>query len=232
MQLFYEPNITGDQFHLNEDEARHCIKVLRKKAGDLINIIDGKGTFYVCEIKEANSKSCHLAIKEKTSEEKRTFKIHLAIAPTKNLDRIEWLVEKAVEIGVDELSFVICQNSERQHLKFERIEKKAISAMKQSLKASLPKINPTIKLSDFLKVDYKGEKFIGYVDSTNPLHLKEAARKSEHYHILIGPEGDFSNVELLEAEKAGFKKISLGKSRLRTETAGLAACHILNLIND
>ncbi|HNP19012.1 MAG TPA: 16S rRNA (uracil(1498)-N(3))-methyltransferase [Fulvivirga sp.] len=232
MQLFYEPNITGDQFLLNEDEARHCIKVLRKKADDLINIIDGQGNFYVCEIKEAHSKKCLLAIKEKSPEEKRAYNIHLAIAPTKNIDRIEWLVEKAVEIGIDELSFVICQNSERQQLKLDRVEKKAISAMKQSLKASLPKINPITKFSDFLKADLTGQKFIGYVDSTNPLHLKEAASKNDRYHVLIGPEGDFSNTELLEAEKAGFKKISLGKSRLRTETAGLVACHILNLIND
>jgi 16S rRNA (uracil1498-N3)-methyltransferase len=232
VQLFYEPHITGDKFYLNEDEARHCIKVLRKKEGDLINVIDGQGTFYDCEILEANSKKCLVSIKKKTPEKLKKYFIHIAIAPTKNIDRLEWFVEKAVELGVDELSFVICQNSERQQLKMDRIEKKAVSAMKQSIKARLPKINPATKLSDFLKTNHTGQNFIGYVDAANPLHLKDAAEVEKHYNILIGPEGDFSANELLVAEKAGFKKISLGQSRLRTETAGLAACHILNLINE
>ncbi len=231
MQLFYEPNASGDQFILNEEESRHCIKVLRKKVGDKISIIDGKGNFYTCQIIEANPKKCLLKSIEVISEEQKNFYIHIAIAPTKNIDRIEWFVEKAVELGIDEISFLLCQNSERRQLKLERIEKKTISAMKQSLKATLPKLNELQNFDAFIKANNGSDKFIGFVDMDNPNQLYMQARRGSNYLMLVGPEGDFTIDEVQLAINNGFKKISLGKSRLRTETAGIAACCFLNMIN-
>ena len=141
------------------------------------------------------------------------------------------VVEKAVELGVDEISFVHCKTTERPFIKIERLEKVAISAMKQSLKATLPKVNDLIKLDTLIKQSKDVEKFIAYVDHSNPIHLKNAASSASNYLVLIGPEGDFSDGELAQAIQQGFQTVSLGNSRLRTETAGLAACHILNLIN-
>ena len=231
MQLFYEPNISNDEFHLNDEESRHCIKVLRKKKGDEINVVDGKGTFYLCVLIDDNQKKCLLRIKNTRSETDKEYYIHIAIAPTKNLDRIEWFVEKAVEIGIDEISFVITKNSERRHLKIDRLEKKAVSAMKQSLKATLPKLNGPFPYSEFIKSELPYQKFIGYVDIDNPIHLKNEAIANNQYCVLIGPEGDFTETELREAIDNEFKKVSLGTSRLRTETAGIVACHLLHIIN-
>jgi 16S rRNA (uracil1498-N3)-methyltransferase len=231
VQLFYEPNISNDEFYLNDEESRHCIKVLRKKKGDEINVVDGKGTFYQCLLLVDHQKKCLLRIKNTRSEIHKDYYIHIAIAPTKNLDRIEWFVEKAVEIGVDEISFIITKNSERRHLKIDRLEKKAVSAMKQSLKAILPKLNDPILYSSFIKSDLPHQKYIGYVDIDNPVLLKNAAPANNQYCMLIGPEGDFTETELKEAIVNNFKKVSLGTSRLRTETAGIVACHLLNIIN-
>lgn len=231
MQLFYEPNVSGDQFILNDEEARHCIKVLRKKQGDSITVIDGKGTFITAQILDANPKKCLLKVLETKQEDAKDFYIHIAIAPTKNIDRIEWFVEKAVEIGIDEISFINCQNSERRQIKMDRIEKKAISAMKQSIKASLPKLNEIQPFKEFVKTEMVMDKYIGFVDMDNPNLLSKTVEKSAAYLMLIGPEGDFSDEEVELAINKGFKKISLGKSRLRTETAGIATCCILNMIN-
>ena len=162
----------------------------------------------------------------------RNYYIHIGIAPPKSHDRVEWFVEKAVELGVQEISFFLAEHSERKHIKLNRIEKRAISSMKQSLQAFLPKINDIISLTDLIKICSNDEKYIGNLNEGNNNHLIQSAKPNKDYCMLIGPEGDFSSSELSESQKFGFKPVSLGNNRLRTETAGLAACHILNLINE
>lgn len=229
--LFYQPGIQYGSHFLDPEESRHAAKVLRKKAGDIIYITDGKGVLYTCKITDAKPDKCAFVIESVEHEKQKSFSIHIAIAPTKNPDRTEWFVEKAIEIGVDEITFLECDNSERTSIKLERIEKLAVSAMKQSLKFTLPKIHSIRPLQDFIKAGNSGRKFIAYVDSTNPDELFKLAKPKESYTVLIGPEGDFSPAELELAIKSGFQKVALGPSRLRTETAGIAACHTLNLIN-
>lgn len=217
---------------MSPDESKHAVKVLRLQNGDSIELIDGEGGLYHATITDNHPKRCAFRVDCVNQEPERTAKIHIAIAPTKNLDRIEWFVEKAVEIGVDEISFLLCSNSERKVLKLDRIEKKAISAMKQSLKARKPKLNDLIPYPDFIS-NLKGpQKFIAYVDFENPRQLQDEIQAGQSVCVLIGPEGDFSNEELTAAEKYGFKKVGLGKSRLRTETAGIVACHIHALVNN
>ena len=226
MQLFYSNQINDDIIILSEDEAKHCIKSVRKEAGDEIRVVDGNGNLYITELIATDKKICELRVKE-TSKElgKRTNYVHIAIAPTKNLSRIEWFVEKAIEIGVDEISFIDCENSERNIVKLKRIERIAISAMKQSIKAYLPKINDMQSFSTLISNCTEGNKFIGY--------LGEKCRtlssiKPINTCMLIGPEGDFTKNEISNAEKYGFEIVSLGDRRLRTETAGIVSCMILN----
>ncbi|GCC52992.1 16S rRNA (uracil(1498)-N(3))-methyltransferase [Chryseotalea sanaruensis] len=229
MQLFFQPDLSENHCWLTEEESRHCVKVLRKREGEAIVVTDGCGFFYDCIITKANTQKCEFKIQEKRAEPKKLFRIHLAIAPTKNPDRLEWLVEKATELGVDEITLIDGDHSERSFIKTERLLKVAISAMKQSQKATLPIINPLKKFSSIL--DYQADqKFIAYVDHSNPKHLLHEAIKEKSYLICIGPEGDFSQAELASAIGAGFVKVSLGDSRLRTETAGMAACCLLNAI--
>lgn len=231
MNLFYQPGIPKGILHLDAEESRHCSKVLRKKNGDVIHVTDGAGNAYTARLTDSRSDRCTFTIESTHHEAKRAFHIHIAIAPTKNPDRTEWFVEKAIEIGVDEISFVLCDNSERAALKTDRLEKLAISAMKQSLRYTLTKIHHMVLLKDFITASKASLKYIAYVDQSNPDHLiKQAAAKSD-YVVLIGPEGDFSKNELQLAIENGYKKVSLGTNRLRTETAGVSACHILNLIN-
>lgn len=227
MQLFYQPELVNGIHHLDADESRHAVKVLRLKVGQEINLIDGNGTFYKANITSENHRKCEFEITQKKEESKKAGYRHIAIAPTKNLDRTEWFVEKAVEIGVDRISFILTKNSERKILKTERLVKKAISAMKQSIKASLPIIDEMKSLKEFLKTNDSENKFIAYVDFDNPTELKSVVAESNL--VLIGPEGDFTPDEVELAMKSGFEKVSLGQSRLRTETAGIAAVHILNL---
>lgn len=232
MQIFYQPDILTGKMYLDPEESKHCIKVLRKQEGDEIVIVDGSGGLYKAVVENANFRQCSFAIKESHQEEKRNYTIHIGIAPTKNIDRTEWFVEKAMELGIDRISLLSCDHSERVKVNHERLIKKAISAMKQSLKASLPQIQPLQNFSQFLNQTQAAQKFIAYVDAELPLHLKNAASQAGDYLVLIGPEGDFSKKEIALAYEKDFTGVSLGKSRLRTETAGLAACHILNLIND
>jgi 16S rRNA (uracil1498-N3)-methyltransferase len=231
LNLFYQPLIDQQVHHLDAEESRHCIKVLRKKAGDFIHLTDGKGFFYEAAIQKADSIQCDFKIINQTREPEKKFFIHIAIAPTKNPDRMEWFVEKAVEFGIDRITLTECAHSERVYLKPDRLKKIAVSAMKQSLKASLPIIEGPVKLNSLIAYTDETARFIAHVDRNNPLHLKDTALKAMRSIVLIGPEGDFSDAEIALAEQHSFKKISLGSSRLRTETAGLAACHILNLIN-
>jgi 16S rRNA (uracil1498-N3)-methyltransferase len=229
LNLFYQPEIPNGVFTLSPDESKHVIKVLRLKEGDRIDITDGKGVFYEAQITHPDSLKCVFAVQSTRAQARKAFRIHIAIAPTKNTDRIEWFVEKTVELGIDHISFILCANSERKSLKLDRLEKVAISAMKQSRQAWLPQLTPLLPLKDVLVSDVK-QKFIAFVDNQNSQHLKSAPAGGD-YLVLVGPEGDFSQEELQRAQERGFQKVSLGNNRLRTETAGLAACHILNLIN-
>jgi 16S rRNA (uracil1498-N3)-methyltransferase len=231
MHLFYQEQLPEVK-HLDQDESKHCIKVLRLQTGDQINIIDGKGTFYTAKITEAHPKKCEFEIIETSKEAKPFFHRHLAIAPTKNMDKMEWLVEKATEMGIDEISFFQSFHSERKVIKIDRLEKKVISAMKQSLKAKKPVLNEMAPFKKLLESAVADNKFIAYVDFENKDHLKNELSNQKDTIILIGPEGDFTPDEIQMAISKNFKKVSLGNSRLRTETAALAAVHIMNLAVD
>lgn len=231
MNIFYQPLIPQGIQHLDPDESRHVIRVLRKKQGEKIQLTDGKGFFYEAIITNADAHQCSFDVNKKIAEAKRSFSIHIAISPTKNTDRMEWFVEKAVELGVDEITLVDCDHTEHQHVKVERLEKMAVSAMKQSLKAKLPVIHPLTNFRNAIILYDAAEKYIAHVDRENQNQLQNLVTAGTSYFVLIGPEGDFSEEELTLADSRGFKKVSLGPSRLRTETAGLAACHILNLAN-
>lgn len=228
MPLFYQPQIQKGISFLDLEESRHAIQVLRLREGDAIQIVDGQGILYSARITKADAKKCLFEVIERKVIERRKCLVHIAIAPTKNIDRTEWFVEKAVEIGVEKITFFQCQHSERKVINLERIQKVAVSAMKQSGQAWLPSIEGLVDFNTVLTAKEK-EKFIAHVDSNNPLHLKDAYTKNSEYVVLIGPEGDFSQQELEQAQQYGFKKVSLGVNRLRTETAALAACHILAL---
>lgn len=233
MILFFSQHIEGQTAFLNEEESGHCTRVLRKKKGDLVHFTDGKGNLYEGKIVEENPKKCSLQIiKAFPNQSKRSFYTHLAIAPTKNIDRMEWLVEKLVEIGIDEISFFLGERSERKQLNINRLEKITLSAMKQSLKFTLPKLNDLRKFSDLLKTIDTQQKFIAYLPQEKPQLLKNQLVKDSSYTILIGPEGDFSPNEVKLALQMGFSPVSLGESRLRTETAGLVACHTVQLLNE
>jgi len=231
MHLFYTPDILQDN-ELPEEEALHCIRVLRLSAGDEVMLTDGKGSFYKATISACSNKRCLVNIVERIPEEKSWLgHLHLAMAPTKNMDRIEWFAEKATEIGFDELSFLNCRYSERKVVKNERIEKILVSAVKQSLKASVPILNEMTDFQRFITKDFEGQKFIAHCYPGEKPLLKDIIKRGEDALVLIGPEGDFSEEEVEKAIQAGFQPISLGRSRLRTETAALVACHIMNLIN-
>jgi len=231
MHLFYTPDIQSTIYTLDEDESKHAVRVLRLSNGDIIQLIDGKGNFMQARIADANPKRCTVEVVEKTSEYgKRKSYLHLAVAPTKNIDRFEWFLEKATEIGIDEITPVLCDHSERKVIKEDRLEKVIVSAMKQSLKAYVPKLNPLTPLSALLKTDFAGKKFVAHCYEQDKHLLKTEVASSLSNLILIGPEGDFSEAEVTEALNQGFIPVSLGESRLRTETAALVACHTCNLL--
>ncbi|UCS92891.1 16S rRNA (uracil(1498)-N(3))-methyltransferase [Echinicola marina] len=234
MQLFFQKDIQPDSpIILAPEESKHLTKVLRKSVGDEIHITDGLGNLYTCKITEISPKKTSLSIIEKECTPLSPYHIHLAIAPTKNADRIEWMLEKITEIGFHELSLLKTAHSERSFLKADRLEKKMISACKQSLNTRLPIINPLRTYSEFIKAtqNFDGQKFIAYVDENNQNHLFNLAERKRSYIVLIGPEGDFSEEEINQAFENHFQACSLGHSRLRTETAGLAAVHSLSLKN-
>jgi 16S rRNA (uracil1498-N3)-methyltransferase len=233
MQLFFKENIKekGIDF-LDEEESKHCVKVLRLVKNDTFYLTNGKGVLAKVQISNPNSRKCEIeTIDYQLTAKNKNYFIHLAIAPTKNAERIEWLVEKCVEIGIDEISFVITKHTERSYFNTERIEKKAVAALKQSLQAWLPQLNPPCSFDELMNKVTENQKFIAYVDSENTQTLFKTAMPTQTYCILVGPEGDFSKEELQTALQHGFQKVSLGNHRLRTETAGLVACCTLNLIN-
>ena len=231
MNLFYQPLIQEGITYLDSLESKHSARVLRKKSGDRIYITDGKGFLYTALITDADANRCFFEIQEKVPETQKQHAIHIAISPTKHADRFEWFVEKVVELGIDRITLMECDRTEYTHLKLERLEKIAISAMKQSVRLTLPSITGPIKIKDVTDNPDKTSKFIAYVDPGNPNHLKNIAKPNSDYLVLIGPEGDFSEGELSLAQEKEFQRVSLGSNRLRTETAGVAACHILNLVN-
>jgi len=231
MQLFYCPGIIKRDFFLSEEESRHCAKVLRRKAGDMIRITDGRGGFYNAELSEVSPKKCGFNITKSTVSKKEDYRIHIALAPTKNIDRTEWFVEKAVEIGIDEISFLISAHSERNTINLNRIQKKSISAMKQSIRPFLTTVNDLRRFSDFASTAKASQKFIAHLDEKDTPYLSELAQPSGDYLVAIGPEGGFSPEEVDVGHKAGFKSVRLGNHRLRTETAGVAATTILNILN-
>lgn len=231
MQLFYAPHIATTPF-LPEEESLHCIKVLRHKEGDTINIIDGKGTLYNALITSPHIKRTQVQIVNSTPDfGTHPYHLHLAVAPTKNIDRFEWFVEKATEIGFDSLTPLECAFSERRIIKPERIEKIIISAAKQSLKAQIPILNPLTPFSDFAKNIPQTNKFIAHCYSGQKPHLMRVCPQNTDIVIAIGPEGDFSIDEVNLATSQGFQPITLGSSRLRTETAAVVACHIAAIAN-
>lgn len=233
MQLFFQENITPPLISLEPDESKHLCRVLRKKQGDQVHVTNGEGTLFECVILEANPKKTSLKVIHIKEVEEDDFHIHLAIAPTKSPDRMEWMVEKITEIGFHELTLLETMNSERSYLKTDRLEKKIISACKQSLKYRIPTLHAISKLDEILENDKfeDYQKFIAYVDENHDHHLFDRAEVGGNYLILVGPEGDFDPIEIQKAFDAGFKPVSLGKARLRTETAGLAVVQMLQTLN-
>lgn len=229
--IFYAPDILSNP-ELPHEEAVHCIKVLRKQGGDEILITDGKGHFFDATIIQASAKHCIVNIEKEIKWNKNwNFFSQIAFAPTKSIDRIEWFSEKATEIGIDRLTPLLCRYSERKEIKTGRIEKILISAMKQSQKAILPQIDEMEAFSSFIKKPFDGKKYIAHCYNGEKKLLKDVYHKGENTLILIGPEGDFSEEEVQEAIANGFEGISLGESRLRTETAALVACHTIHILN-
>ena len=233
MHIFYTPEISGNNYTLDETESKHCVRVLRLEKGDQITLVDGRGGFYTAEITYPNPKRCMVdVIKSEQNFGFRKFQVHIAIAPTKSIERIEWFLEKATEIGISRVTPLLCRYSERKEIKADRLEKVMVSAMKQSLKAYLPQLDPLTKFSDFISQPFDGQKFIAHCDEQHRDLLKKMVVPNQNYLILIGPEGDFSSEEIEMAIQEGFKPVSLGDSRLRTETAGVVACHTFNLLTD
>ncbi len=231
MHLFYAPDIAHDP-ELPAEEAAHCLRVLRLSVGDEVMLADGKGCFYKAVIDATDGKHCRVKLTETLPQEKGwSGRMHIAVAPTKQMERMEWFAEKATEIGIDELTFLDCRYSERKILKTERIGKILVSAMKQSLKATLPVLNGMVPFMRFITRDFGGQKFIAHCYPGEKPLLKDVLRAGEDALVLIGPEGDFSREEVDAATAAGFRAVSLGRSRLRTETAALVAAHLLNLSN-
>ncbi|MFK7934357.1 MAG: 16S rRNA (uracil(1498)-N(3))-methyltransferase [Saprospiraceae bacterium] len=259
MQLFYTQHIQGDYAYFPEIEARHAVQVLRKNIGDELQFVDGKGTWYTGVITETGKKKCVLKITNRQENyEPLPSHLHLAIAPTKNIDRLEWCLEKATEIGISEITPLLCHHSERRRIREDRLEKVLVAAMKQSLKAYLPRLNPLTKFNDFMKgvgvrsqeadalphskltrassptgVSIKTQNYIAHcADDSKKQLLQHNYTSGADVCILIGPEGDFSAAEIDLAIKHDFRPVSLGQSRLRTETAGVAAVHTISLLNN
>ncbi len=233
MQLFFNPSLDNSfkQFFFSSEESKHIVKVLRKVEGDVLNITNGRGSLFQAKILEANPRKCKAQI---VSEEKtlpRLHSLHIAIAPTKMNDRFEWFLEKATEIGIHEITPILCEHSERKVIKPERLEKVLRSAMKQSLQTYLPKLNPLTLFEDFLGAVEGELKLIAHCHPEEKLELKRRVQADKDVVILIGPEGDFSKGEVDLALNHGFLPVSLGRNRLRTETAGIVACSTVAIVN-
>ena len=231
--IFYTPDINGLRYMLNEEESSHAIRVLRLKTGDVITLVDGRGGLYAARIVETSHKRCETEVFEQQAEYgKRPYRLHIGISPTKNIDRFEWFVEKATEIGIDEITPLLCEHSERKHVNSERLQRVIVAAMKQSKKAYLPQMNEMITFEKWLKIQTISNCYIAHCNDGDKQTLKTAYLAGQDAIIAIGPEGDFSEYEVSQALECGFTGISLGESRLRTETAGIVACHSVNFLNE
>ena len=234
MQLFYNPDISekSNTFSFPKDESRHIIKVLRKKTGDTLHITNGKGYLFTAEITIADQKNCVVSIENSEFKKPTDYKLHLAVAPTKMNDRYEWFLEKATEIGITSITPIYCDHSERKKIKTDRFEKILQSAMKQSLHLYLPILNEPISFKDYINQDFSGDLFIAHCEETDKKSLKNEIKPNTETTILIGPEGDFSVNEIETAIKNKFIPVTLGNTRLRTETAAIVACHSVAFINE
>jgi len=234
MQLFYNPDITEttSEFSFSKEESSHIVKVLRKNMGDTLHITNGNGWLFTAEITLADIKKCLVKIVDKSVQPKRSYQLHLAVAPTKMNDRYEWFLEKATEIGIDTITPIICDHSERKIVKTDRFEKIVQSAMKQSLSCYLPKLNDPALFKDFINQGFAGDLFIAHCEETDKKSLKNEIKPNSNITILIGPEGDFSVKEIKMAVDNKFIPVTLGNNRLRTETAAIVACHSVAFINE
>ncbi|MBU2945626.1 16S rRNA (uracil(1498)-N(3))-methyltransferase [Zobellia uliginosa] len=234
MQLFYNPDLDKSisQFTFSREESRHIVKVLRKKEGDILHITNGKGYIFESEILLADQKRCKAQIISTKKKHAKAHWLHIVVAPTKNNDRLEWFLEKATEIGVNEITPIFCDRSERKVIKKERLEKVIQSAMKQSLRSYLPKLNDAISFKAFIEKEQNGLLFIAHCEEEEKVDLKRRVAADKDVTVLIGPEGDFSQNEINIAYEKGFLPVSLGEYRLRTETAAIVACTTVNMINN
>ena len=239
MYLFYTPQIVGTAdeigktYSLDEEESGHCVRVLRYTRGDEILLTNGQGMTYTAVITNPHPKHCEFEVRtaEKQSKHHSNY-IHIAIAPTKNVERIEWFVEKCTEIGVDEITPLLCRFSERKQLRIDRLQKIILSAAKQSLTPYLPKLNEMTDCTEFIRGTEEETRFIAHCYKEDKRDLRNEIKPGKSVVVMIGPEGDFSEQEIAEALQHNFVPVSLGDSRLRTETAGIVACHICNLFSE
>ena len=234
MQLFYNPDIdkNTETFAFDREESKHIIKVLRKQGGDILFVTNGLGDLFETEIEVGSESKCIVKIKAITVESAPKNKLHLAVAPTKMNDRYEWFLEKATEMGISEITPLICERSERRIIKTERFDKILQSAMKQSAQFYLPKLNEPTTFKDFVGRNFDAKKFIAHCEQTDKRSLKHAIQPNTDVLMLIGPEGDFTEKEIKLAIENNFVPVSLGNTRLRTETAAIVVCHTFVFINE
>jgi 16S rRNA (uracil1498-N3)-methyltransferase len=234
MQLFFHPEVveTVQTFFFDKEESKHIVKVLRKKEGDILQVTNGNGYLFTTIIINASPSKCEVLIQSFKQELRAVFQLHLAVAPTKLMDRYEWFLEKSVEIGVQTITPLFCDHSERTVIKMDRIEKIVLGAMKQSNQLFLPKINQPTTFKQFISTNFEGQKMIAHCEETNKQSLKNSLIPEKNTLILVGPEGDFSPKEINLALQHHFKPVSLGTTRLRTETAAIVACHSFIFANE
>lgn len=235
MQLFYNETVEAlsSQVIFDKEESKHIVKVLRKSVGDVVWVTNGKGVLLQAEIQDDNEKKCVALVVKSTLQQTKNYRLHLVVAPTKLNERYEWFLEKATEIGVDEITPLICDFSERKIIKKERYEKVILSAMKQSLQCYLPILNEVISFSEFVKKPINGCKLVAHCYQNEKKELSEIlfAENQKEITILIGPEGDFSTLEIQQLLEKNFCPISLGNNRLRTETAAVVACNSVSIVH-
>ncbi|KAF2508822.1 16S rRNA (uracil(1498)-N(3))-methyltransferase [Flavobacterium foetidum] len=234
MQLFFNPNIheSTESFSFDKEESRHIIKVLRKKDGDILQVTNGSGLLFETQITLASDNKCTVEVLSIKNAEKPKFRLHLAVAPTKMNDRFEWFLEKATEIGIQEITPIFCDRSERKVINKDRFEKIILSAMKQCNETFLPKLNDAVSFKEFIKQKNQGLQLIAHCEETDKKALKEVLKPNQDVIILIGPEGDFSEKEIALALENNYKPVTLGNTRLRTETAAVVACHSVVFFNE
>ena len=232
MDIFFSDLVKDNKIELSKSESHHCIAVKRKRINDKVKIVDGKGLTYIASIATANKNNVVLDIESKKKSKQPNNNLHLVISPTKSHDRIDWIAEKATEIGVGEISFALCHRTERKKINIDRVKRITISALKQSGQAYLPKINNLQKIKDILESSKAEQKYIAHLEDEAQVHLRSVYRKGESSCVLIGPEGDFTKDEIDLSEKYNFTSVTLGENTLRTETAGIYVSSLVNILND